>query len=231
MKETSMKRIKIILSFPTLTASNKFITIRDSQYIDHYRDFIVCRFPYIKENWNNVFDSSGNTIKRELVNSNPEFQLFVYKKGEQYGFYFDSLADRSGNRFKVDSFLRDRLAFNETLLLKPDDSLLEKKSEAGGSIHEIYLRVKKTSKWDCDTNHLYFSDTMKDVGYSFSARLDSIRQSKLFKIRQVSNGDPTQTNNFFRVRRETYFEMLTEQLILYKEDIEYYDWLCEQARN
>lgn len=224
-KETRVNRLRVSMSFPTLKASGEFFVVKDSQYADYYKDLVIWRFPYKKEFQNNVFDTAGNLIKSELVRVKPEMQTFVYRKGQPEGSYYDSLEDRTAVFFPADSFLRDRLAFNDALLLSPYDSLLQSSKEKDGSVHMVYLRTRKTSKWDCDTSHLYFSGNMTAIDFSISHRLNSTYHSKLFRVWQISNGNTAVENPFFRRRREVFFEMSLSEVILSAEEKRYYEWL------
>ncbi|MCX6315999.1 MAG: hypothetical protein NTW29_01810 [Bacteroidetes bacterium] len=202
-----IREVKIEISFPTLSTGNQFIIVKDSQFISQYKDFVVWQFPYNKEFNSNVFDRDDNIIEHKFIKTEINVQRFIYKKGERFGFYFDSLQDNTGLKCPIDSFMNVRFKINENLLFNKNDNLVKKKSEPDGVINEVYSRMVKTDKWDCDTNNLFFSEQFKEIPFSFSRKLDSISGKKLFRIHQISNGDPTNEMPFFRQRREVVMEL------------------------
>jgi hypothetical protein len=203
-----IKQFKLLYSLPTLSADNKLITITDSQYIIYYKDLVLYKFPYTKEYSSNLFDSAGEIIEHKIIRTDTNFHYLIYRKGELSGYAFDSTQDQKGRRVLVDSFLKTRFMVVDRYIFNSNDSLINKTQEPNNAIQETYLRTFKNDKWDCDTNQLFFSDQFKNIDFSLSKKLDSIKGIKLFKIRQISNGNPKNENFFFQQKRELLIELI-----------------------
>jgi hypothetical protein len=199
--------IKVLWSFPTLTANNKFIIFSDSLYIIYHSDLIIYKFPYTHEYTSNIFDSAGEIVEHKLIRVDTNFHYLVYRKAELYGYVFDSTQAQKGKKVLVDSLLKGRFLLVDKYIWNPNDSLIKKNSNPNNTIQETYIRKFKNDKWDCDTNHLFFSNQFKNIDFSLSRIVDSIKGTKLTKIHQISKGDSKNENFFFRQKREFLVEI------------------------
>lgn len=218
-----IRQFKLLISFPTLTTDNRFVTVKDSQYFIYYKDLALCKFPYTKEYSSNLFDSTGEIIEHKIIRTDTNFHYLIYRRGEMNGYAFDSTQDQKGRKVLVDSFLKTRLMVIDRYIFNSGDSLINKTYEPNNAIQETYLRRLKNDKWDCDTNHLFFSKDLKNIDFSISKKLDSIKGAKLFKVHQISNGDPKNENFFFRQKRETLLEIKQIPIKGSKEIIDFWN--------
>lgn len=199
--------IKIMTSFPTITPEGRWVVIKDSFFVNYFKDLIVYKLPTEHVSANQIFDHDGNVIKEEIISRELLFKYFVYKKGEKKGLFFDSLYASKAKEIGSDSFVRKKFAINTKTFFTDKDSLLSQEVQENGDLLEKYVRIKKEGAWGSDTSFLTFSKEFKSIDFSFHKKLDSLKERKLVKARFVCLPDTLNPEPYFRNKREILISM------------------------
>ncbi|MEO6732314.1 MAG: hypothetical protein ABIN01_13940 [Ferruginibacter sp.] len=224
LSSSDLLEVKLVLSYPSVTQENKFFIARDSQYMIYYQDFTLYRFPYKKTFTSNTANPNGK-VESKITNMENRFQCFLYKKGGKFGYAFDSLNITDAKRYKIDSFLMDRLSIDENMISNSSDSLISKNPDKS---EETYLRKKKINQWDADTIKLVYSHQFKNIDFSFSKIIDSVKGKKLIKVTLISKSNSKSEDYYFRQNREVIMELTSIPIVnpsIYSEIFKKYNKL------
>ena len=184
---------------PLVDNDGTLIENKSSFRVYYYGKLIMYYYPY-------KFDSSIDG--RVIIQNERRQNYFVFHQDSLIGYDYDPYF-RLDNR-KVDvakmvkmiSLESNRLDTMATL--KPD-SINSNKSN--GTMEEIYNNVEKGGDMGNYITHLYYSNKLKDIKESFSKKLDSIKQMKLYMIRILF---PEMVSEKYKItfpKREMIFEM------------------------
>lgn len=180
-----LRGIDISFSLPILLTNGELMNVRDTLSIYYYGNYILCRIPYI------YLHQKKGMSTQEKRNS-----YLVYYSGERIGsFYEDSLNSVDVKKVNVDSTLKSKFFTDAKFYESKKDSLVEvAKNEEGYSLVEKYVQVNKNgiSSPDSlttipDTLIYYYSNGFKNITYSLSNELDSLKGLKVSKIRFIFN--------------------------------------------
>jgi hypothetical protein len=79
-----------------------------------------------------------------------------------------------------------------------------RKDSKSGVLEEMYSGRVKYMK---DTLTLYFSNKLRDLDFSLSEKLDSLKQLKLFKFRAINDEEVMEDSKMLIPKREVVFEI------------------------
>ncbi len=156
-----------------------------------------------------ITNGADSSEKKEYKN-----RVLVFSEGQQLGLFFDSARNIYNKVVSVDSFLKKQWCYR----LDAKDFLNEEDSKYAststniitGDTEDLYsFKGKKDSAM---TGQIVFFYTdkkkLKNIEYSFSKELDSIKNKKLYKILVVTNsrfmGPP---NNIYMDRSEAFYAL------------------------
>jgi hypothetical protein len=154
-----------------------------------YKDQIIYQSAYTQ-----LFHSP----KGEIIGQEYRYRTFVYTAGHKYGYLFDSLAKKFNAKTDVDSLFNSDWYFNSpknpnlsketsTLVSSAYDSLnaiLVKTYSLKGKKDIITGVIDTTLSGSCT---LWYSSKFKNINYSISKELDSIKNMKLYKVKTITN--------------------------------------------
>lgn len=181
--ETIFKKKIVLYTFPGSQKNGKLTYENFSFSIYHSDKYEIYEFPltktYRKVN-NNVINIDSITIKS---------QYLVTEKGNILGLFY---SDNRVNKVKKDSTISKYLSFKDISSdslnnIMRQFRLLTREKLQNGTIEEKYIPINPNDKALTipDTLCTYFSDSMKDVDYSLSKMLDSLKRSKYVGFRGV----------------------------------------------
>ncbi len=173
-----LKCLRISYSLPLMDKQGKLLTQAENTLeVFFYEKIRVYQF-------NTGFDSvvNGKQLKAYKLPS-----YFVFEKARPFGVLYDDSIKGNIQRYPVADFLKERTFSDINLyssIEKGDLKLLSySNQELQGTLDEIY--VSKDSSFPGDSLYFSYSARLKNYDYSFSEQLDSLKSSKLYKIRAV----------------------------------------------
>ena len=176
-KEDSTRKVVIDFNLPMIDNTGNLLNVTDSLCIFYERDLSLHKFSVVEDNFvNNIF--TKQVIK---------YQYFGVQKNEENGIFYDSLNVKQSRNFSVDSVLTTR-AFKKMKLYDGKNRILvERLKQDDGQIIEKYVCKEKRDYSYPDTTFVYYSDKLKDIEYSFSRELDSLKGMKVQKMVMLYN--------------------------------------------
>jgi hypothetical protein len=202
---TKLRVITVITNFPAIRSNDgKLINITDSFKIFYYKDMVLYQLFPKKQIINTTVDKAGKVIDQKIIRSEIDFSNFIYKQNDSVGLYYDSI-NSPPQKLPIDSFITSKKFINFNFYDKKNDSLIE--SINNETLVEKYIPKIKFDQSYGDTTILYYSKRFKDIAYSLSKDLDSLKKSKLFKVQIKYNSQYYKGYNFKFPQREFLFEI------------------------
>jgi len=203
--------------------NGSFIHVEDSFIVSYYQDLILYQVPYTYEITKpNV---KNDTIEEDIISSEIKYKYFIYKANSPTGYKYDSLNSLSNRLFSVDSFLAAKAFAKSKFYDKENDTLIEATTDQKTKVFaEKYIPQIKYDETYPDSSYMYFSDhKLKNIEFTFSKYLDSVKNKKLFKVIFIHNPIPKGKYPFDVPRRNLIFEMKETQLINSTEIINFFE--------
>lgn len=182
------RRIITSYSFPTII-DGKFYNLMDSTSIIYKENTILYEMmPNHKEN------IDENNI---VTNKRVEYKYFIMKKGEKYGFFYDSLNTSINRKLLADSLLKKTGFLDGDLFKNKNEYSLYKTKKNKGEYAKIEVYLPKLKKEGRpDTTLIYYSKGLKNIPFSLSESLD---RSKKMKVCMIRCAFKTQFENVHKV--------------------------------
>ena len=143
---------------------------------------------------------------------NAVFEYFIFTKKNQKGFIYEW--ENSFSKpilFDVDSFkqfdLFGNLTFEKLINPKYDFLIEEVKNENNKTLLMKYANSQKKDDSFPDSTYLYFDDRLSEIPFALSPELDSLADSKLYKIKFIFGVDEKVKSNTGRVSRSFVIEL------------------------
>lgn len=176
----------------------KILNIRDTTSIFYWEDYVLYKLPAVVQ-----FETNQNIGGTE--------PYLILKKGNSEGYYFESLKDSSkGLRVNIDSFLTRKGLKGKDFETPADTAwrlIIENSNTPNGEIVEKYVPIHPPNETMFDSIFYYYSKGLKKVDFTFSRKLDSIKHSKLSRIRVMYNERFSQEDQFVIPKREFLFDL------------------------
>ena len=174
----SIRCIIVSQVFPLLDEDGKF-TIYDTPSIAiyYYRELTAYKFAIRSDTLENG----------KLVNSAYHNRFFVYKKGNSFGYVYDSTV-KPGTKVLTDSMFKNILWCEANNLYAgfSDNNIVllsSYRNKDSGTLHEFYTYKRRSDSTMRGNFSLSFSDKIKGIDCSLSKELDSIKNMKLYNVR------------------------------------------------
>jgi hypothetical protein len=150
--------------------------------------------------------NKADSIVDEKVKRGVHYNYYIFNRSGESGIKYDSLNAKTGVKFSTDSFINSKNFFKSGISLDSNYRLIGKVQATKFDEIEIYHAKNRLDENEPDSVYLSFSTRLK-APYSFSNKLDSTRQKKLFKIQIIYNPSKTEKYSFPIARRELLFEI------------------------
>lgn len=198
LKVNDLHHIKLIVNYPLVEfEENKLSNLKDTIPIYYWENYVFYNIPYKK-----TFE-----IDERLINEEVKYSYFLFKKGNIYGYLFNSLDDTSlPQKLQVDSFLFRR-AYAAKFDLKFKSLVEVKGDKHNNSLIEKYVPENINNETYFDTIIFYFDKRLNGIDFSFSKDLDSAKEKKLYKVRLLYNEKFSATYQMMVPKREMLFEI------------------------
>lgn len=177
-KKNEIIKTYLCYSFPVFKSDASYFLIYDSIALIQYKNYMLFEFK-------DIYTLQNDTA---IVKKTINYKYFLLKKNELYGFYYDSLNTDICKKFKKDSILSKKAFYGQSLFNSSKMLLLNfKKNENSYNLIEKYKCKSKIDLTYPDTMIVYYTNQMKNVDFTLSKELDSIKKLKVQKIRAIYN--------------------------------------------
>jgi hypothetical protein len=178
LKTSEITSEKVTQVLPNLDNENKLMSYDTSSVqMYFYKNLVLYELSY-------RFDS---IVNNKTLISEDRTHYFVYEKGKTFGFDYDEHKSIYKKRISLDSIFKfEWIAQNKLYPLFLDNPTLlvsSHKNQDSGTLHEKYIIRYKNDTSTTGTCSLSFSNNLKDVRYSISKELDSIKNMKLYSFK------------------------------------------------
>jgi len=221
-KSEGLKRINMIVNYPVVIMNDgvhstvNFFNLKDTIWILYYNNTVLYRLSGTR---------NMETDKKILGTET----WFIFSKKATHGFLFYSLTDSSkGLKLPVDSFLNNRAYANANFDV-PADSLYRKIENGDDTVEKYFTQARHNDNYP-DSMYYYFTNTLKNIDYSFSRKLDSAKSMKLYKVRLLYNESFSPSYKITLPKREFLFEIKEEAIDNSKEIINFFDRFESQIK-
>lgn len=190
-------RLDLVGSLPVVIVNDsvRFFNLTDTFEIYYFKDYILYRLPEIRD---------GNTDNK-IPGTEP---YFMFRKNDKDGILFKSAAEGGGKmHLPVDSFLRDRAFGGTTFDMRNTHLFINSSRQDQNPIIEKYVPRTVCDETMYDSVYFYFDSELNDVDYTFSKRLDSLTQKKLYMVRLLFNEKFSKTYKVTVPKREVLFKL------------------------
>jgi hypothetical protein len=192
-----LQQIKVKFIIQIFGKNGNILT--DTSFYSRYtsQNMVLYQIPYF-------FEEVRDTVTVKLYF---KYWYFAYYKNSAYAYVFDTIKKQNNNKIvKVDSVLAKWTLHKFVLPLDSTRLNLVSTEVANnkGILHETYVGKPP---YLTDTMHYYFTNNLKNVDYSLSPKIDSLKNSKLFKVKIISYSGP-RDSSFSNKRREYEFEIV-----------------------
>jgi hypothetical protein len=210
INHSNLKGINLIVNYPIVIANEqvKISNLRDTISIIYFNDYVLYQLPGTRE-----FETDKKIPGTETY--------FICRKKASNGFLFNSINDNNkGMNFPVDSFLKNRAFAGVNFDINSNDTLIEVSKEGEFSFLEKYISKTNTETYP-DSIYYYFINKFKNIDYSLSPKLDSIKGKKLYKVRLIYNNKFSSSEKVMLPKREILFEIQEKTILNSKEIIDF----------
>ena len=177
--------IRINVSLRIEDNERKFKPIMSKVAISYYKCHTIIEDPRPTISMYFQSDSSSHSFEHIRSSKTIKSRYFIFKNKSTQGLAFDSLAQKKGTRFNVDTIMKEK-AFSNGMFYNSStynfvESIIKPKDDYTSAI-EIFSRDSKENLGSKDSLIYHFTNQLKDVPYSFSPALDQNEKGKIYKI-------------------------------------------------
>lgn len=191
---------KRIVKTNDVVESVNFFSLAPDVFADDINNFRLDSITAICVNDNVIFFLSPILIRDKnglLNNKNVSRQLFIFKRGDNTGFFYDSLNSGIFKTKLVAEFL-DEYTFVSKNPFTGNDSLLSKQKLSRTKFSETYI-LKQFQPNSYDTLLIAYDNSLSGSYFSLSPIGDSLKKNKISEIRFIINPNEknSQGKNFY----------------------------------
>ena len=206
-----LKAVKATAVFPNFDLpTGKLIYYDTSTVLIFYtKDLVVYKLHYILDSV--TTRSYRDSIVTDRYVSVKRDHYFIYQKGKDYGYDYDPYKSFMGRKVPLDMIFKNEWCVQNKLYpifgdVNIVNLISSYKSKNADTLKESYFIKSKTYSNQSASVFLEYCASLKDIEFSLSRELDSVRNSKLSKIR-IAN-DPMKINDTLTFDKyETYYEI------------------------
>jgi hypothetical protein len=174
---SEMIKLQVTSWFEIADTTGGVNTFKDTLYVYYKDKHVLYELPYKRIYMKENKSSMGNK----------EFDYFIHNKGATIGWRFRLLTDMNKGRLEnVDSLVKKAaFAGSATGSLIDEYTLLKEKDESTNDdtfIKKYFMSLPENDNYP-DTVLLCFSNKLKNIDYPLSRDLDSLTNSKLYRLK------------------------------------------------
>ena len=184
--------IYVINSFDFFkTDDGQSIPYKDSLNIVYHHDVVLLIFPYSLVTYTMNTPGDKSTGEQKLTSHKIKQKYLIYNIKSKLGKWYDSINAVKPVVVSVDSILRQKALKGFPFFNSTNDTLISSVYSRTGNIFQEKhtYKVKKDDSY-CDSIFYYFNNDLKTIPFSYSRDLDSLRNSKVYKIKMIYNPIP-----------------------------------------
>lgn len=106
--QNKIRKITLVHNVPIVSLEGELKNITDSLYIYYYRNDALFLFPYIS-----AIEDDTSIISQQI-----KYKYFIYRKGELYGHFYDSITAAGYKKRKADSLLGSKAFLEINFMMK-----------------------------------------------------------------------------------------------------------------
>lgn len=172
-------------------------------YKTNYKDVVIYELPRKRT----------NEVNGVLVLDTMMYDFFIYTPGDVHGLYLKSINDEFITE-DVDSVLT-KFAL-KTLSADPLEPYIVNAKKQIIDENQFVIR-NQVNFPPIDSVYFYFDKRLRKINHSYSKKLDSLYDAKLFRIEYLVKKYTTERASFINDQRLTYFEVRPVRNDNYKE--------------
>jgi hypothetical protein len=208
--------INYIVKLPLVQGDRQYFDFGDTTPIYYYQDLIIYQLPYTFDSSLVTYHVKADTISDKHILTETRYNYFVYRQGSRNGMWYKSLEQLdSTKQLFTDSILK-RVGTPANLLSifnSSNTSLIDRTTlDKGNIVIDKYIPKTKPDESYNDTTLLYYSKILKPIKFSLSPFLDSLNNSKLYKLRLAYNETYSQKYSITMPQRDIVYEIVKLEL-------------------
>lgn len=171
-------KLKMTFSFPVKNEDSTSFFYEHFSYKAKMGKYIIYELPY-RVSLEKIYTLQDSS---KLVYDSMKTEFFIHDTISPDGYNFKNCYDLVGTRFQKDSFLKNKsqLIFDDLKIAEPEEKKVLSKSIINNDGEIIHRFIVKNSS--IDSAYYYYSKDIV-IPVSFSLKLDSINNAKLFQIK------------------------------------------------
>ena len=213
--DPQIRQIHVVYNTPIVNWDSTVTDINIAYDAYYYGEYFLYKLPY-------HFDSLYNG---QLVFEEWRYNFFVFQKDSTVGYYYylDPLDTRREKRFSVDSVLAkntyENPGYDSLINRKPDSAYYDKEA----NLVNLYLFPPEKKRPENNKYYLYYTRELKGIKETFSRKLDSLKQMKLFRVKIVAGGGWYEEYKIAFPKRQYLLEMREIPVENKEEVLKYFD--------
>jgi len=227
---SQLRKISVDLKAET-AAGKKLPSFNKQIQIVYYLKYALIEVPVISMTKEFQASDGSNSFKETASRDSTGTAYYVYRIGSAQGLAYDSLSQKKGKVFSVDSLLQKEAFAGANFHNSNTDSLISSiaLSDQYASGTETYLRNSDLVKDSKDTLILYYTHHLHGIPYSLSPTIDSPQKGKVFKIEYMYLAGKRDPEKSWLQKMKAVFE-IKESKVLDKDLLKYFKKFIEQYK-
>ena len=180
-------------------------TFEDSNFISYYHEKVVMKLPVTKTRLKAVKRDSVFVLTETGEPGSIGYEYVLYNSGNSTGTLYHFASTKSTKVIKIDSVWKKRNSYPANLFGSNGDSLIGIRNQGGTRI-ESYINIRKPDDSYADSMHLFYSETLNHIPFSFFPDHDKKTKRKLFRIQLIYKSYFSERMSRQIPRREFLFE-------------------------
>ena len=212
-KKDIIRAIRVSQNFPFIDSTGKLLGYDTTQNVNiyYYGDQVLYRDFY---KWDTYVD--GIRVKAEIRES-----FFVFTKGKTFGYLYDTTKKAFEIKISVDSMLQKQW-YNYTNYSSASLTQLSEQYNAdSGILCKVFTIKGKQDTTMTGSTFLWYTNRLPWVDYALIKEVDTVKNMKLFKTRDITNSRYLKEYNITLDTIEQTFDM-REITVTNPEEILYY---------
>ena len=206
-QDHQIKTLNLIVSYPVVGGKGDLTLLPDTIPIIYAERYIIYKLPYMKV----------TTYDGALTSNKKQYSIFIFRKDDESGYLINDINDSIRlEKYPVDSILFIR-GFTVKWDVKNINLVESKINRKAGTLLEKHIPNMVHDENTFDSIYYYYSYKLKNINFSFSRQLDSIKNMKLYQIKLKYNKKYSKINHVTFPKREFIFKIVESNVVDKKE--------------
>lgn len=205
--ECPISAVENYSELPILNPITKEFNLKGGSIIYFMDDMVFYRVPYVNTTYKNkeiykngdttnidVYMDESNVLSKET-----NYHNYIFRKNNLKGLMYDSIMVDSARVFEVETFFNRNTQYRNNSLdklfffIKQESKLVSvTKDKKTNIVCEKYVSLFKPSSSETDSIYIYYlpQKQFKNVNFSLSEKVDSLKKRKFFQFKGIYNDVP-----------------------------------------